>query len=92
MAHVDSLLVLWRNRVRENLDEIADINLEDPKRAGLLITEATTLMECANGLEQALKADRAQAAANPPVQQIPKKAPTFWDELVNALCLRPPLK
>lgn len=88
MTQTDTLLVLWRNRVRDNLDEIADINLEDPKRAGLLITEATTLMECANGLEQALKADRAQASTKLPVP----KSPNFWDELSNALLLRPPLK
>lgn len=92
MANVDNLLVLWRKRVKDNLEEIADLAVEDPKTANMLLTEAMVLMECADGLEKALKADRAIAEANPPVQQTPKKEPTFWDELVNAFCLRPPLK
>lgn len=89
MAHTDTLLVLWRNRVRQNLDEIADINLEDPKRADLLLTEAITLMECANGLEQALKYEREATAAAP--KPTPKKKElTFWDHLSDALTMRPP--
>lgn len=92
MAHTESMLALWRKRVKDNLEEIADLAVEDPKTANILLTEAMVLMECADGLERALKADRAITESNPPSQPSTKKAPTFWDELVNALCLRPPLK
>ncbi|UDL16623.1 hypothetical protein SEA_ATUIN_229 [Arthrobacter phage Atuin] len=92
MSQTNSLLTLWRNRVRYNLEEIAEINGEDDVREAQLITEAITLMECADGLEQALKAEKA--AATPPLTLSPTKPVnkelSFWDHLGDALTFRPP--